>query len=124
MSWNDAIKRYFRERRIMSMGELVREFGLSGPKADTVLEECLGLFQQEYGVAAGLLRPDDPLRIFTEPPKTSNPFSWYFTRSAYEDSTSELNYRLKKRLRASGRTLVATPTTVGEYVAAWAPESG
>jgi hypothetical protein len=124
MSWNDDLKSHFVGRPTFQIDEIVREFGMSGGDAGTVLQECLRLFEQEYGIPVGLLRASDSLTLFSQPPPTKNPLSWLFTRAAYEDSTSELNYRLKKRRRTSGEAPNQPPATLGEYVAAWAQYSG
>jgi len=120
MSWNRTLKERFVGRQVLSTDDLIREFGLSGPTAGTDIQECLGLFEQEYGVPAGLLRATDSLTLFTDSPPRRNPFSWLFTRAAYEDSTSELNFRLKKRRRfTASPPLAKPPMTVCEYVMAW-----
>ena len=119
MAAQDELRTRFLPRQTLSMSELAREFSVSRADAESLLKECLGLFEQEYGIPAGLLRSDDSLNLFVEPPATWNPISWVFRRAAWEDSTSELNYRLKKRRRAMGRSLDRSPKTVGDYVSAW-----
>ena len=100
--------------------ELAAEFGVPvGSDFEEVLDG-LKLFHQEYGIRRGLLRPEDPLRLFTEPPLSKNPLSWLFRRAAFEDRASELNYRLKRRRKETGRPpLHSSPMTVREYVLAW-----
>ena len=124
MAWNDELKRYFQGRSELSRQELAAEFGLSGDGAAGHLEESLLVFQQEYGVPVSVLRPADRLDLFTTPPKTRNPIRWLFARAAYEDSTSEPNYRLKKRRRILAHQTESSPMTIGEYVAAWLGSEG
>ena len=82
--------------------------------------ECLALVESEYGISAGLLRPDDPLAKLVEPVKTRKPWLWLFYRSREEDIQSEVNYQLAKRLRQHG-TEHSWPRldTVGDLVRAW-----
>ncbi|SRR6266436_1359295 len=120
MAWNDELKRQFARRSELSTEELLTEFGLRDSSFRDDFEECLRLFEQEYGISIGLLRASDPLGVFTDPPPTKNPISWFFRRAAYEDRTSELNFRLKKRrdlIRAPA--LTKSPMTVQQYVRAW-----
>lgn len=119
MTWNEELKSYFQGRSELSLQALVDEFGLSGDVATGHLEESLSVFQQEYGVPVSVLRPADRLDLFTTPPKTRNPLRWFFTRAAYEDSTSELNYRLKKRRTVVTQHAENSPVTIGDYVEAW-----
>jgi hypothetical protein len=119
MSWKRELAEVFANRTELSASELVDLFGARPVDGDVLVEECLRLFEQEYGLPIGLLRPDDPLRLFTNPPHTANPIASFFRRMAFEDSTSELNYRLKLRRRALGSINPKTPTTIGEYAAAF-----
>ena len=119
MAWNDQPKKHFEGRRELALHELVDEFGVSDENAENILSECLGVFEEAYRISGPLLRPGDPLRLFIDPPSTWNPIRWYWYRVNYEEGTSDLNYRLKKRRRKLGRPLNRSPMTVGDYVSAW-----
>jgi hypothetical protein len=119
MSWKSDLQAHFDHREELSLDELAAEFGVVWPEGRIALQECLGLFLQEYGIPIGLLRQDDDLRLFLHPPPTRNPIGAAFRDAAMQDKASELNYMLKKRRRSLGTPLERSPMTVGQYVAAW-----
>lgn len=119
MSWRSDLRAHFDRREQFSLDELSAEFGVVWPEGRYALQECLGVFFQEYGIPIGLLRRDDDLGLFLNSPPTCNPFGAAFRDAAMQDKASELNYVLKKRRRALGRPLECSPMTVGQYVAAW-----
>lgn len=64
--------------------------------------ECLEIIELEFEVPIGLLRPTDKLLLLFTPVPTRNPLKELFYRTREEDSESELNYQLSKRLRQHG----------------------
>lgn len=119
MSWKSEFREPFAGRHELSLQELSTEFRVPWPHGQAALQDCLGLFLQEYGIPIGLLRAGDDLRLFLQPPPTSNPVGAAFRDAAMQDRASELNYMLKKRRRTLHAPLERSPMTVGEYVAAW-----
>lgn len=119
MSWQSELRSHFDARQELPLEELAVEFEVAWPDGLGPLQDCLALFLQEYGIPIGLLRRDDDLRLFLQPPSTRNPIAAAFRDAAVQDAASELNYMLKKRRRALGSPLECSPMTVGEYVAAW-----
>ena len=121
MRWQTTLRRHFGERSDLELSELAREFRLPESVPEEVLRDCLQLFEQEYEVPFSRLRPDDGLELFSEPPRTKNPVSWLFNRAAIEDRLGELNHQLFRQRRAIGAPpLQRAPTTMREYVLAWA----
>lgn len=120
MTWNQHFRASLEGREELELPQLREMFSVPARVATERFLECLMVFQQEYDVSFGLLRPDDSLGIFLEPSPTKNPFRWLFARARAEDRASELNFRLfKERKRWRAPTLKAGPQTIGEYVRAW-----
>lgn len=123
MSWDEKIRRLLDGREELGPERLRHAFDAEAhPEA---LVECLTVFEEEYEVRMGLLRPEDPLEPFIEPPATGNPLTWIFSRFAYADRTSELEFRLAERRKRIGapKRVARVLRTVGEYVRAWAGEA-
>lgn len=119
MSWLADIQNSFQKREELSLPELFNMFSLPSAVSIQELKDILSVFNEEYQLAIGLLRPDDRLSVFVDGPETRNPISWYFERSALEDRLSEVNYKIavsRKRLGVS--TDCATPETMRDYVMA------
>jgi hypothetical protein len=99
--------------------ELGEQFRVDPADLHLLVDEGLALFEQEYGIPPGLLRPDDPLTLFTDFTGARHPIAAFFERTAREDSVSELNYALKKRRKLLG-TLPGEPLrTLGDFVRAF-----
>lgn len=97
--WTNVMRSRFVDRELLSRDECYNlYFGpLNLPKEEVL--ECLDLIEFEFEVPVGLLRPNDRLSVlFTRVP-TKNPWKWLVYRMREEDSQSELNYRLSKKLR-------------------------
>jgi len=60
---------------------------------------CLSLLESEYQISAGLLRPKDSLEILFNRVPAKNPLLWLVYRTREDDSRSEINYQLGKRIR-------------------------
>lgn len=120
MAWQQELQAQFANREELSASALVAAFDLPAEIPEDALMQGLSVFKEEYGVSVGRLRPSDSLALFTEPPRTRNPIRWLFVRAAFEDRTSELNYRLAKRLRSIGAPARVRPlSTLRDYVLAW-----
>lgn len=61
---------------------------------------ALQVVEDEYGVNIGLLRPDDEFDSFTDPVSTGNPLSSLFFWLLSQDSTSQVAWELKKKLKS------------------------
>jgi len=60
---------------------------------------CLSLLESEYQISTGLLRPKDSLEILFNRVPAKNPLLWLVYRTREDDSRSEINYQLGKRIR-------------------------
>lgn len=121
MPWEIRVTDHLASRRDLSGDEICGAFGITDPVERVGLTAALTVFAEEYGIASGTLRPDDPLAVFTAPSAIRNPLVWFFDQAAIEDSTSELGFRLtQERIRRGlPRRPAVVPKTVGDYVAAW-----
>jgi hypothetical protein len=121
MKWQRTILGRVQGRDELTDTQLVAEFGLAGTLSVQELRDCLALFESEYGMPRGFLRPSDDILALTEPESTRNPIVAFFRRAAFEDRLSELNYRLTlKRRSLAAPELSQSPRTVLDYVRAWA----
>lgn len=79
------------------------------------------LIEQELEIPAGILRPTDDLDRLLEPVSIRRPLWWWRVEPSLEDGTSELNYELKKRMRARGDQIPRGfhIRTLDELVHAW-----
>lgn len=119
-AWQRDLRESFGGREELSVSELASMFGLQGEASEAALRECLKVFEDEYALPMGLLRPEDSLQVFATAPRITNPLRWFMTRAAFEDRTSELNYRLKRQRRRLDRPpLTVPPITLQEYANAW-----
>ena len=85
------------------------------------VEECFAFFEEEYGIDPGLLRPTDPLTLFTEPVQTRNPLRWMAVEPRLEDRASELNYRIVQQAAKHGKLDEWLPVdSLDDYFRVWA----
>jgi hypothetical protein len=120
MRWEDDLRAYFAERPELELAVLLEQFELPNDVSHEAAAQCLKVFEDEYGVPIGRLRPFDPVTLFTEPPETTGPLSWLFNRAAIEDRAGELYHRLHGQRRAAGGADIPTaPATVKDFVLAW-----
>lgn len=115
--WREWIQERFGDRAVLRRDEAKRALWSDLPEAE--LEEFFELIEAEYGLDAGLLRPEDNLDRLTAPIKTKNPLRWYLVEPRIEDAASELNYQLGNRARKAGLNDCPTVSTLGEYVRVW-----
>jgi hypothetical protein len=121
MHWRDRIADQFRDREELDPAEFYSLFVVATEGDRQGLDECFTIFEDEYDVPRGLLRPGDPLDLFLQPPAAKCLFGWLFSRAAIEDKSSELSYRLKRQRKRIGQAPMPKhpPATVGEYVDLW-----
>lgn len=120
MAWPQELQARFADREELSASALAEVFDMPPDWQEDMLVQGLAVFKEEYGVPIGRLRPSDSLALFTEPPQTRNPIRWLFARAAFEDRTSELNYRLAKRRQSIGAPARERRLgTLRDYVLAW-----
>jgi hypothetical protein len=118
--WQKTILDRFSERENIGSREVyIRYFRPLGLGEECVME-CLELIETEYGLSAGLIRPQDKVSQLVDPVKAKTPWCWLFYRSREEDIQSELNYQLDKRMRRHG-TLGSWShiDTLSDLVKAW-----
>lgn len=121
MSWSDKIRSHFADRSELGIDELCREFGLEAGTDQSLLKECLSVFEEEYELKIGWLRSSDPIDLFTEPPPAGDPFRWFFYRAAIENRISELNFHLKEARKKRGLPADKSPRpqTLLDFVKVW-----
>lgn len=121
--WTNEMRSRFSDRELLSRDKCIElYFEPLGVPREMALE-CLKLLEFEFEVPIGLLRPADKLSELFRPVKTMNPWKWLFYRTREEDSQSELNYQLSKRLRQLGTfELWENIETIEEFVRAWCGE--
>ena len=88
------------------------------PREDVMA--LLELIEEEYFISAGILRPDDSLEKLLPPVRTRNPLRWWACEPRLEDATSEVDYRLAKRIKAGVALEPRGPLkTINDLVYAW-----
>ena len=120
-AWSETLRGRFPRDEVLDRESAFQRYWNEFPKRDVF--EFFDLVEVEYGIPAGLLRPEDPLALLLTPISTKNPLKWLFFQASTEDAASELNYRLGKRLARAGVQPVEKPlVTIGEYVRFWCSE--
>jgi hypothetical protein len=100
--WTRVMRSRFGSREMLSRDQCYEvHFAPLGLPKERVLE-CLDLIEVEFDVPVGLLRPTDRISLLFTPVPTKNPLKWLAYRGREEDSQSELDYELGKRLRRYG----------------------
>ncbi len=79
---------------------------------------CFDVFEFDFDIPVGLLRPEDDLSLLTEPPRTANPIDLLFGGIYFrgDDLAEELSIRLK---RFGSENDWKSITTFDELVRAW-----
>src|SRR5512140_3757476 len=80
------------------------------------LTELFDLFEQEYTLPAGILRPDDRIDVLTHPLPGRHPALWLFREAGLEDAASRLSSQLSRRAHLDDLSGIQT---VGALAAAW-----
>jgi len=107
------------EREILTLGVLVSSLELPADADADEAASALLVFEENYPIKVGQLRPHDPLAGFLDH-RARSPITWLFEQARTEDRASELNDRLSKRSRLLGvPALRRPPETVREFVLAW-----
>ena len=118
--WRDEMQRRFPDRADLGREEAYRCFWapLGLPFADVF--SLFDLIEQEYQISGGALRPDDPMEALLFPVRTRGPLRWLACEPRLEDATSELNYRLAKRIeRGEAVEPEQPPRTISDFVHLW-----
>jgi hypothetical protein len=110
--------RRFSDREDLGVGGVLTAFWTDLPRHAAL--EFFRLVELEYGLNAGLLRPDDPVSKFSEPIRSRNPLTWLFLEGRLEDAYSELAFQLGKRLDQAGtRAAWQEIQTTDDLLRAW-----
>lgn len=115
-----AFLRRFPGREHLSTDQLLGLFTDSPSMATGDITEALTLVSDELEIPIGLLRPRDTMADLLKPLHTGNPLLWIAEWTRAADGKSELNHRLKERLRQRNalHEWPAIPT-LGDFVRAW-----
>jgi hypothetical protein len=118
ISWHSALLSRFQDREHLGAhGVCVSCWPDLGEQS---VLEVLTLIQREYGLEAGLLRPDDALDKLLKPIVTRSPFKWLVYQLRASDKQSELNLQLRRRMdRCGTRNAWSRIETIDDLVRAW-----
>ena len=111
------IRARFPHRDDLSYEELWAQHFPSLPREQVV--ECLKLFELEYHITTGFLRPDDSLTALFAPVPTWNPIKWLMYRGIESDGRTELSHQLERRFPQQASQGLLELRTFGDYVSAW-----
>jgi hypothetical protein len=123
--WQTTFLNRFSDREDIGHEGAVKTFWSDLPR-DAVLE-LFQLVELEYGLAGGLLRPNDPITKLADPIRGSGLRSWLFLEARLEDAYLEVGYQLGRRLDRYGtRHQWEGIETIDHLVRAWcgAPRLG
>jgi hypothetical protein len=116
--WREEIRRRFADRP--DVGDAVYERFFSREKLPLQdVREALELLASEFDVPAGLLRPNDPMTLFSDPIRPRGIWQWMAFQVRSGDSQLAVMDRLAKRLGPSAREQLTNIQTVGDFVRAW-----
>jgi hypothetical protein len=114
------IRSRFADREDLGKTRVRQQYWPELPEQDVM--ELFDVIQLNFQLLPGLLRPDDLVDKLAAPVKTANPLKWLVCRARTEDSLSELDYHLGKRLRQHGTQKAWEHTkivTVNDLARAW-----
>lgn len=118
--WQATVLSRLSPRDELGREELLAMFEPGLPKDEAF--EAFDLFEQEYGIPAGMFRPGDPLSALFERVTTCNPLRWMGYQVRAFDGEAELGYQLHKKLRQHGTDTAwkyGSVRTFGDFVRAW-----
>ena len=122
-SYRKGLRKRFDGRIALSNEEWLQRYGSDDSRADVY--EFLSRLETIVGIPAGLLRPEDPITLFTAPPPARNwwrdHFHDFFAREALKELEDELNDRRKTRGLSQE---YPPPETVAELIDLWCAEAG
>lgn len=109
------------DRQTLDLEDLYARFNLPARIGPNALQDCLRAFEEECHVPMGLLRPNDPIKKFIEPPRSKNPLVSIYWWFYFQDKESELSYRLKQARERRGVDPIPStpPSTLRDYVLMW-----
>jgi hypothetical protein len=115
-----AFLRRFPGREHLSTDQLLGSFTDSASMSRGDVTEALTLVSDELEIPIGLLRPQDLMSDLLKPLHSGNPLLWIAEWTRAADGKSELNHRLKERLRQRN-LLHMWPEipTLEDFVRAW-----
>lgn len=129
-SWRKRLREErFGDRDELSKEELFRRFWADQDLPEEEVREVFELIEFEYGIPAGILRPDDELAKLFVPLSTWNPIAWLNYQQIFGDRHDSLDTSIAEKLKQHdlvdewGDAIY----TVDDYVRAWCgqpPESG
>lgn len=124
--WRAAIEARFGERPDFGLDSATSLFCAEGDLPQNEVSELLRTIEQEYGVSAGLLRPNDPLDHLTTPVPVRNPLRDVFYRYWSDEHWGEINYQLGKRLHRRGKPnfRAGVLRSLGDLAWAWCGRLG
>lgn len=118
--WRAALRERFGDREVLSREAAYAKYWSGLGLSSKGVHEVLELFEREYSLPGGLLRPTDELTLFTTSVPTKNPLKWLVYQGRTEDRVSELNYELAERQPLGARRVTADKlTTLEDFVRAW-----
>lgn len=119
-AWRKALLARFGDREDIGIDKVYARYFMEDNLPKDEVFECLKVIEFEYELPAGLIRPGDRLKELFRPVPTKNPLLWLFYRSREEDSESEINYELGKRMRKHGTfDSWQKIETFGDFIRAW-----
>jgi hypothetical protein len=124
--WRAAVATRFPDREVLSHAALYERCWAAAGLPQAEIAAFLQLFEEEFGIPAGLLRPEDSLAALWTPVASRNPFRAMYYRFWADEHWGELNYRLGQRLHRRGQSSFAAGvvTTVDDFVWAWCGRLG
>jgi len=97
--WHQRLLQRLTDRIDLGKDRLYDEYFAKQLLPQEQVLNCLSLLESEYQISAGLLRPKDSLEILFNRVPAKNPLLWFVYRTREDDSRSEINYQLGKRIR-------------------------
>ena len=97
--WHQRLLQRLTDRIDLGKDRLYDEYFAKQLLPQEQVLNCLSLLESEYQISTGLLRPKDSLEILFNRVPAKNPLLWLVYRTREDDSRSEINYQLGKRIR-------------------------
>jgi hypothetical protein len=114
-----ALRQRFSDRVEFTWEEAYQQLFASPDLPQAGVFECFGLIELEYGIPAGVLRPDDSLDELFAPIPTKHPWWWMVYQVQAGDREAEILRQVDKRLRRHGQKLRGGLRTIGDLIHAW-----
>lgn len=118
--WHQAVNRRLGDREVLDTERAYAEFWSPLGLSLEGTQEALWVFEVEYGIPMGGLRPTDPLRAFFEPPSDRGVLTRWLSEFWSGDRSDAVMEHLARRRKATGIALShEAPLTLGDYALAW-----